>query len=286
MGLTALSEDEIRLWRQSESVLRMGQIREAIQENRRNYGMFLAALPEGEWHIGWVRDGVYAVVAQAMAGHLEEAKLGTDFFLNAWAGFFNSSRYLGRDYRISSVRYYGNGKKKATGTAAGPNVEVRQLRFGTLGREAYLHYGCDDTWLDQRTLHGDTVYEALVQVAEDIDALSSIIYPPQNVPFGKHIGIFDRSLLIPQLPKSEVYDFAAIARWRGDIERADYYSERAEALLDATVRRLVHSQHPSFVSHFNTVNAQAFVDGSTVEMFGLGTHRYLGRTLWWHPELF
>ena len=96
---------------------------------------------------------------------------------------------------------------------------------------------------------------------------SSIIYPPQNVPFGKHIGIFDRSLLIPQLPKSEgLYDFAAIARWRGDIERADYYSERAEALLDATVRRLVHSQHPSFVSHFNTVNAQAFVDGSTVEM--------------------
>ena len=67
-GLTQLTPDEIKIWRQSEAVLRMGQIREPTQTNRRNFGMFLAALPEGEWHIGWVRDGVYAIVAQAMNG--------------------------------------------------------------------------------------------------------------------------------------------------------------------------------------------------------------------------
>ena len=77
---------------------------------------------------------------------------------------FNSSRYLGRDYRISSVRYYGNGKEEGDWNAAGPNVETDGFGL-VLGARAYLHYSCDDTWLDQRTLHGDTVYEALVQVA-------------------------------------------------------------------------------------------------------------------------
>ena len=267
LGLTALSEDEIRLWRQSESVMRMGQIREAIQENRRNYGMFLASLPEGEWHIGWVRDGVYAVVAQAMAGHLEEAKLGTNFFLNAWAGFFNSTRYLGRDYRISSVRYYGNGKEEGDWNAAGPNVETDGFGLVLWGARAYLHYSCDDTWLDQRTLHGDTVYEALVQVAEDIDALLINNLPTAECSIWETHWDFRQIFTYTAATQIRgLYGFAAIARWHGDTERADYYSERAEALLDATVRRLVHSQYPSFVSHFNTVNASAFVDGSTVEM--------------------
>ena len=80
LGLNELTADEIALWRQSETVLRMGQIREPVQQNRRNFGMFLAALPPGKWHIGWVRDGAYAIVAQAMAGHLDEAREGVEFF--------------------------------------------------------------------------------------------------------------------------------------------------------------------------------------------------------------
>ena len=42
----------------------MGQVLEPVQDNRRNHGMFLAALPIGEWHTGWVRDGAYAIVGQ------------------------------------------------------------------------------------------------------------------------------------------------------------------------------------------------------------------------------
>ena len=45
-------------------------------------------------------------------------------FLSAWAGFFNSPEYLGRHYRISSVRYYGNGKEEGDFNYAGPNVET------------------------------------------------------------------------------------------------------------------------------------------------------------------
>ena len=54
-----------RLWRQSEAVLRMGQIREPNTATRKNNGMILASLPPGEWHTGWVRDATYAIVALA-----------------------------------------------------------------------------------------------------------------------------------------------------------------------------------------------------------------------------
>ncbi len=124
LGLDSLTPDEVALWRQSETVMRMGQVMEPVQANRRNRGMFLAALPIGEWHTGWVRDGAYAIVAQAMTGHVDEARWGVDFLLGAWAGFFSSPEYLGRDYRISSVRYYGNGKEEGDFNFFGPNVET------------------------------------------------------------------------------------------------------------------------------------------------------------------
>ena len=84
---------------------------------------------------------------------------------------FQQPRYLGRDYRISSVRYYGNGKEEGDFNAAGPNVETDGFGLALWGARAYLHYSCDTSWLDATTAHGDTVYEALVQTAEDIDAL-------------------------------------------------------------------------------------------------------------------
>ena len=79
-------DDETRLWRQSEAVLRMGQIREPNTATRKNNGMMLASLPPGSWHTGWVRDATYAVVALARSGHIDEAKAALNFFLNADAG--------------------------------------------------------------------------------------------------------------------------------------------------------------------------------------------------------
>ncbi len=74
---------ETKLWRQSEAVLRMGQIREPNTSSRKNNGMMLASLPPGSWHTGWVRDAQYAVVALARSGHVAEAKAALNFFLNA-----------------------------------------------------------------------------------------------------------------------------------------------------------------------------------------------------------
>ena len=63
-----------------------------------------------------------------------------------------------------------------------------------------------------------------------------------------------------------LYDFAAIAEFKGDYARASYFSTRADALLNATLERLVHPELRSFVSHLNVANAEHFVDGSTIEM--------------------
>lgn len=267
LGLDALSEDEIAVWRQSETVLRMGQIRERTQDNRRNFGMFLAALPPGEWHIGWVRDGAYAIVAQAMVGHLEEAKYGVEFFLNAWAGFFNSPQYLGRHYRISSVRYYGNGKEEGDFNADGPNVETDGFGLALWAARGYLHYSCDTQWLDTTTLHGDTIYEALTQTAEEIDALLVNDLPTAECSIWEtHWDYREVFTYTAATQIRGLYDFAAIARFKGDFARATYFYQRAEALHAATLDRLVHPEFNSFVSHLNVANSPYFVDGSTIEM--------------------
>ena len=267
LGLNELTADEIALWRQSETVLRMGQIREPVQQNRRNFGMFLAALPPGKWHIGWVRDGAYAIVAQAMAGHLDEAREGVEFFLSAWAGFFNSPEYLGRHYRISSVRYYGNGKEEGDFNYAGPNVETDGFGLALWAARAYMHYSCDLDWLEQPTLHGDSVYEALTQTAEEIDALLVNDLPIAECSIWETHWDFREVFTYTAATQIRgLYDFAAIAEFKGDYARASYFSTRADALLNATLERLVHPELRSFVSHLNVANAEHFVDGSTIEM--------------------
>ena len=102
-----LTDAETKVWRQAETVLRMGQIMEPYQETPRlkNHGMMLASLPPGAWHTGWVRDATYATAALARSGHADRAKDSLNFFLDADAGRYGS--YLNNvPYRISTVRYY------------------------------------------------------------------------------------------------------------------------------------------------------------------------------------
>src|SRR5512138_3665931 len=106
--IAGLSPTEVAIWRQSEMVLRMGQIREPYSESprRKNYGMILASLPPGGWHTGWVRDAIYSIGAMSRTGHHDMAKMGLDFFLAADAGKYPS--YVNdASYRVSTVRYFG-----------------------------------------------------------------------------------------------------------------------------------------------------------------------------------
>lgn len=173
------TKDEEKLWRQGEAVLRMGQVREANTATRKNHGMVLASLPVGEWHTGWVRDATYAVVALARMGHLEEAKMALDFFLNAFdmnpAGLKNGkykSYVNNAPYRISVVRYYGTGEEEADWNSDGPNVETDGWGLVLWAARQYVEAAGDAgvAWLASPTFDG-TVWDTLLNgIAKPIEA--------------------------------------------------------------------------------------------------------------------
>jgi len=169
-GLDAI---ETSVWRQSETVLRMGQILEPYQESprRKNHGMVLASLPPGGWHTGWVRDATYALVAMSRTGHVVESRKGLDFFLDADAGRYAS--FLGDvPYRISTVRYYGDGEEEADFSGSPTrNIEIDGWGLYLWSARAYVDASGDASWLAATTKKGDVVYDAIrAGVAEPLAA--------------------------------------------------------------------------------------------------------------------
>lgn len=158
-----LTDAETKVWRQAESVLRMGQILESYSESprRKNHGMILASLPPGGWHTGWVRDGIYATVALARAGHAEEAKKSVNFFLDADAGKYRSF-VKDMPYQISTVRYYGDGEEEADYSGAPTrNIEIDGWGLYLWGARQYVDTSGDIGWLAETTQKGETVYDAI-----------------------------------------------------------------------------------------------------------------------------
>jgi MYXO-CTERM domain-containing protein len=157
------NDDETKLWRQSESVLRMGQVREPTTATRKNTGMMLASLPPGEWHTGWVRDGTYAIVALSRMGHYAEAKAALNFFMNAAPVGAFKSFVSNVDYRISVVRYYGSGQEQADYSGQPtPNVEIDGWGLVLWAARQYVEASGDTAWLSSQTSAGSSVYQTML----------------------------------------------------------------------------------------------------------------------------
>jgi hypothetical protein len=144
------------LWRQSETVLRMGQIRE---RDHRAFGLINASLPAGEFFIPFVRDMSYAVVALTKMGHREEAKAGLDAYYNAGPIGNLQAQVRRVPYQISLTRYFGDGSEETDFSGA----KYRNLEFDNWGLalwatgEYFAKYR-DKAWLNTRAAHG-TIYE-------------------------------------------------------------------------------------------------------------------------------
>jgi len=163
---SGLSADEEAVFRQSTAVLKMGQVREPGS----GYGQILASLPPGGWNISWPRDAAYAIVAQAHAGHHDEARDALQFMIDGDAGHYAS--YLGiSDYLISACRYYGDGTEEsdgatcADGTDAGPNVELDDFGLFLWAYGEYVDASGDTDFLN------DTLDAVLDGVADPLVAL-------------------------------------------------------------------------------------------------------------------
>src|SRR6185312_15582607 len=161
---------ETKLWRQSEAVLRMGQIREPNTATRKNNGMILASLPPGSWHTGWVRDATYATVALARSGHWDEAKASLDFFLNAGPVGAYASYENNVSYRVSLTRYFGNGQEECYFNTSGPNTETDGWGLVLWAARAYVEASGDTAWLSS-SVTGGTAYDVLAsQVAGALES--------------------------------------------------------------------------------------------------------------------
>ena len=268
--VAGLSAAERRVWRQAEAVLRMGQVLEPYQEQprRKNHGMILASLPPGGWHTGWVRDATYAIAALARTGHGAEARAALDFFLGADAGRYAS--YLrGVPYRISTVRYFGDGEEEADYSGApSRNIEIDGWGLFLWAARAYVDASGDTAWLASTTAKGDVVYdairdgvgEALAGNLED----SGIAVADASI-WEVHWGNRQHFLYTTAATARGFCDLAALARRAGradDVARYRQLSARAVAGLRAA---FVDSNHALAGSLERLATGRNYRDGATVE---------------------
>ena len=258
------SDDEKKLWRQGEAVMRMGQVREKNTATRKTHGMIVASLPVGQWNTGWVRDGVYATVALARMGHTDEARDSLDFFLNAFemnpGGVGKYRSYVkNADYRISVVRYYGTGEEEADTDNNGPNVETDGWGLVLWAARQYLEVSNDTAWLDKATYKGSTW-----------DALTNGIATPieqQLEPNG--IMAADSSIWEVHDAKKRHYAYTTLTAARGLCDMAGIAKKSGKGDL-AKYQALAKKVREGFLASF--IDPQGALAGS---LEGLSSGKYV-----------
>lgn len=267
MGLDAT---ETAIWRQSESVLRMAQIRESWQDTprRKNHGMVLASLPPGGWHTGWVRDATYALTAMARSGHTDMAKDGLEFFLDADAGKYPSF-VNNAPYRISTVRYYGDGEEEADYSGAPTrNIEIDGWGLYLWAARNYLDASDDNAWLSSTTKKGDMVYDAMREgVAEALvkNMESSGMAAADSSIWEVHNGNRQHFLYTTATAARGFCDMASIARRAGRMDDVARYREYSQKATAAITSLYIDSSHVLAGSLERLAQGTNYRDGASVE---------------------
>jgi len=270
-----LTDAETKVWRQAETVLRMGQIMEPYQDSprRKNHGMMLASLPPGGWHTGWVRDATYATVALARSGHADRAKDSLNFFLDADAGKYGS--YLDNvPYRISTVRYYGDGEEEADYSGSpSRNIEIDGWGLYLWAARQYIDAAPDASWLSETTKKGDTVYDAIKNgVAEPLAAnmeASGMTIADASI-WEVHWGNRQHFLYTTAATARGFCDMATLARRAGRMDDVTRYHDLATKTANALAGAFVDSNNVLAGSLERLQSGTNYHDGSTVEAMTFG----------------
>ena len=267
-----LSPGEARVWRQSEAVLRMGQILEPWSESprRKNHGMIIASLVPGQWHSGWVRDAVYAIVALARSGHHEEAKKALTFFLEAEAGKYKSF-VNGADYRISTVRYFGNGEEEADYSGQPTrNIEIDGWGMVLWAARSYVDASGDTEWLSETTRSGETVYDVLAggvadAIAANLEETGMMIADASI--WEVHWGNRQHFLYTTAAAARGLCDMAGLARRLERLEDRDRYKALSDAAVTAIRTHFVDQNQVLAGSLERLAQGSSYHDGAVVEAF-------------------
>ena len=270
-----LSDAETKVWRQAEAVLRMGQIMEPYQETPRlkNHGMMLASLPPGAWHTGWVRDATYATTALARSGHADRAKDSLNFFLDADANKYGS--YLNNvQYRISTVRYFGDGEEEADYSGSTTrNIEIDGWGLYLWAARQYVDASGDSGWLSETTKKGDTVYDAIkAGVAEPLAAnmeTSGMTIADASI-WEVHWGNRQHFLYTTATSARGFCDMATLARRAGRMDDVQKYKDLATKTANTLSAAFVDTNNVLAGSLEKLQSGANYHDGSTVEALTFG----------------
>lgn len=266
-----LDATETKIWRQSEAVLRMGMILEPYAESprRKNHGMVLASLPPGGWHTGWVRDGIYALVPLARTGHHDMTKKGLNFYLDADAGRYPDLVNNATGYRITTVRYFGDGQEEADFSGQPTrNIETDGWGLYLWAARTYVDASGDTAWLTETTRKGDTVYDAIREgVAEAMvqNTETAGMAMADSSIWEVHHGNRQHFLYTTATFARGYCDMATLARRAGrmeDVERYRAYADKARAAIST----LFIDQNKVLAGSLQRLAQGAnYRDGATVE---------------------
>jgi len=269
-GVALCTDVEKQLWRQSETVLRMGQVREPYTATRKNHGMMLASLPPGEWHSGWVRDATYAIVALARSGHFDEAKAALDFFLDADPVGKFKTFVSNQDYRISVVRYFGSGEEEADYSGQPtPNIEIDGWGMVLWAARQYVDASGDTAWLSSKTQLGSTVYEALSQgIAAPLEAnleANSIVKADSSI-WEVHDANKRHFAYTTMAAARGFCDMASLAKSAGQTADVDKHSQLSSKIKSAFLMSFVDPQG-ALGGSLEELSTNQYYDGAVAEAF-------------------
>jgi GH15 family glucan-1,4-alpha-glucosidase len=252
---------------QSLVMLRMGQVREPGP----GFGQILASLPPGlgnvdaQWNIAWVRDMAYAVAGLIAAGHHAEARAALAFQLTAPSG--RHTLEVGRPYRISVTRYFGNGAEESDCNADGPNIEFDGfgLFLWTLG--LYVDATGDETLLtDHYAVIRDEIADVLVSLIDSTGVISADSSIWEVHWFGKQRRFTYTSLAAVR----GLCDAAALATRLGHAADAARYTDAARGIAEALVTKHTDPHKVLVQSAEDLAVGSGYLDAATVEAVNWG----------------
>lgn len=263
-----LSAGEAAVYDQQLAVLRMAQVREPAPAR----GQIVASVPPGKWNIAWVRDQSYATFALIDAGLFAEARDALAFLLDGDAGHYvccdaGGGPYVGRDYAISVVRYFGNGVEESDSNQNGPNVEFDGFGLTLMALDAYLSRTGDSAFIDDHAgaIFGGTadVLVSLIEPDTGLVRADSSIWETHWDGGGRRHHTFTQATSVAGL-----WAAARLAEKTGRTDDAARYSAAAATVAEAIAAHLVDPRNQ--VLRGSVEETDLYLDAAAIEAFNWG----------------
>jgi glycosidase/GH15 family glucan-1,4-alpha-glucosidase len=256
------------------ATLRMGQVREAGS----GHGQILASLPPGfgdlnaQWNIAWVRDMAYATAALARAGHLPEALDALRFQLEAPRGEHETA--VGRPYRLSVTRYFGNGAEESDCNANGPNIEFDGFGLFLWSLGEYVRSGGS---IEDVRPYWPTIRDEIADVLVSLVGSDGVIRADSSI-WEVHVNGRERRFTYTSLAAARgLCDAAMIGGLLGETADAARYTTAGAGVRDAVVRLHTDAHGVLAQSSEDLAQGYGYLDAAAVEALNWGIVDPAGR---------